>query len=102
MSTRPGRLWGVGLGPGDPELVGDLADPADATSLDLAGDNDCVLATSSVHGVDHRCWRGPVARYAFDLADPAARPAPHPSSLLPHVDRIVVYHSHLTPHLDTV
>ena len=21
MSTRPGRLWGVGLGPGDPELV---------------------------------------------------------------------------------
>ena len=59
--------------PGDPELGGDLSEPAgDATSLDLAGDNDCVLATSSVHGVDHRCWRGPVARYAFDLADPAA------------------------------
>lgn len=46
------------------------ADPA--PPLGLGGDNDCVLATSSVHGLSHRCSRGPVARYAWDLGDPAA------------------------------
>lgn len=38
----------------------------------LSGDTDCVLATSSVPGVSDVCWRGPVARYVWDLADPAA------------------------------
>ncbi|MEU4664760.1 penicillin acylase family protein [Micromonospora chalcea] len=38
----------------------------------LAGDTDCVLATSSVPGVSDACWRGPVARYVWDLTDRAA------------------------------
>ncbi|WP_431947373.1 penicillin acylase family protein [Micromonospora marina] len=38
----------------------------------LAGDTDCVLATSSVPGISDACWRGPVARYVWDLADRAA------------------------------
>ncbi|MBQ1076512.1 penicillin acylase family protein [Micromonospora sp. C31] len=37
----------------------------------LAGDSDCVLATSSVPGVSDACWRGPVARYVWDLTDRA-------------------------------
>ncbi|WBB77807.1 penicillin acylase family protein [Micromonospora sp. WMMD882] len=35
----------------------------------LAGDNDCVFATSSVPGVTHHCFRASAARYAWDLAD---------------------------------
>ena len=35
----------------------------------LAGDHDCVLATSSVPGITDRCARGPAARYVWDLAD---------------------------------
>lgn len=42
----------------------------DATAL--GGDTDCVLATSSVPGVSDACWRGPVARYVWDLTDRAA------------------------------
>ncbi|MGC4807895.1 penicillin acylase family protein [Micromonospora sp. DT233] len=38
----------------------------------LSGDSDCVLATSSVPGVSDACWRGPVARYVWDLTDRAA------------------------------
>ncbi|WP_431879414.1 penicillin acylase family protein [Micromonospora marina] len=38
----------------------------------LAGDTDCVLATSSVPGFSDACWRGPVARYVWDLTDRAA------------------------------
>ncbi|MCK1805433.1 MULTISPECIES: penicillin acylase family protein [unclassified Micromonospora] len=38
----------------------------------LAGDTDCVLATSSVPGVSDACWRGPVARYVWNLTDRAA------------------------------
>ncbi|MFC7549143.1 penicillin acylase family protein [Plantactinospora sp. GCM10030261] len=38
----------------------------------LAGDSGCVLATSSVPGVSDACWRGPVARYVWDLTDRAA------------------------------
>ncbi|MFC4019891.1 penicillin acylase family protein [Micromonospora sp. GCM10011542] len=34
----------------------------------LAGDHDCVLATSSVPGVTYRCARGPAARFVWDLA----------------------------------
>ncbi|RGC66656.1 Penicillin acylase 2 precursor [Micromonospora sp. MW-13] len=37
----------------------------------LSGDADCVLATSSVPGLSDACWRGPVARYVWDLTDRA-------------------------------
>ncbi|MEV1286507.1 penicillin acylase family protein [Micromonospora sp. NPDC049679] len=37
----------------------------------LGGDTDCVLATSSVPGVSDACWRGPVARYVWNLTDRA-------------------------------
>ncbi|MEV1145718.1 penicillin acylase family protein, partial [Micromonospora sp. NPDC049799] len=37
--------------------------------VDLSGDTDCVLATSSTPGVSDECWRGPVARYVWDLTD---------------------------------
>ncbi|MEU4565611.1 penicillin acylase family protein [Micromonospora sp. NPDC023956] len=33
----------------------------------LAGDHDCVLATSSVPGATHLCFRASAARYAWDL-----------------------------------
>jgi penicillin amidase len=39
--------------------------------VELSGDSDCVLATSSVPGVSDACWRGPVARYVWDLTDRA-------------------------------
>ena len=39
------------------------------TTVELSGDTDCVLATSSVPGVSDACWRGPVARYVWDLTD---------------------------------
>jgi penicillin amidase len=39
--------------------------------VELSGDSDCVLATSSIPGVSDACWRGPVARYVWDLADRA-------------------------------
>ncbi|MBO4207702.1 GNAT family N-acetyltransferase [Micromonospora echinofusca] len=38
----------------------------------LSGDTDCVLSTASVPGVSDACWRGPVARYVWDLTDRAA------------------------------
>ncbi|MEV6596296.1 GNAT family N-acetyltransferase [Actinoplanes sp. NPDC051346] len=38
---------------------------------ELSGDTDCVLATSTVPGVSDVCWRGPVARYVWDLGDRA-------------------------------
>ncbi|MFJ6936524.1 penicillin acylase family protein [Streptomyces sp. NPDC101132] len=44
-----------------------LPDP-EATWPGLAGDHDCVLATSSVPGVTDRTARGPAARYVWDLA----------------------------------
>jgi penicillin amidase len=47
-----------------------LAGGAPTTALD--GDTDCVLATSSVPGVSDACWRGPVARWIWDLGDRAA------------------------------
>jgi penicillin amidase len=37
--------------------------------VELSGDSDCVLATHSAPGVSDVCWRGPVARYVWDLAD---------------------------------
>jgi penicillin amidase len=44
----------------------------DAPTVALGGDTDCVLATASVPGVSDACWRGPVARYVWDLGDRAA------------------------------
>lgn len=41
-------------------------------AVPLAGDANAVLATSSVPGVSDACWRGPVARYVWDLGDRAA------------------------------
>jgi penicillin amidase len=39
--------------------------------VELSGDTDCVLATSSIPGVSDACWRGPVTRYVWDLTDRA-------------------------------
>lgn len=38
----------------------------------LAGDNDCVMSTTSVPGLSDICVRGSVARYVWDLADRSA------------------------------
>ncbi|MDR6989825.1 penicillin amidase [Paenarthrobacter nitroguajacolicus] len=48
-------------------LPGDLASAAPAA--DLSGDTGCVLCTESLPGVDDRSFRGPVARYVWDLSD---------------------------------
>lgn len=45
-----------------------LPDPDAPPGPRLHGDHDCVLATSSVPGVTHGCFRGPAARYVWDLA----------------------------------
>jgi penicillin amidase len=37
--------------------------------FELSGDNNCVLATSSIPGVSDACWRGPACRYVWDLTD---------------------------------
>lgn len=56
-----------------PVHLGVVTSTADAVrAVALGGDTDCVLATSSVPGVSDACWRGPVARYVWDLADRAA------------------------------
>ncbi|SDT78308.1 penicillin acylase family protein [Actinoplanes derwentensis] len=38
-------------------------------NVELSGSADCVLNTSSVPGVSDLCWRGPVARYVWDVTD---------------------------------
>ena len=48
-------------------LPGPLA--AAAPTAGLSGDTGCVLCTESLPGVDDRSFRGPVARYVWDLAD---------------------------------
>ncbi|MFW0772655.1 penicillin acylase family protein [Paenarthrobacter nitroguajacolicus] len=48
-------------------LPGSLA--SSAPTADLSGDTGCVLCTESLPGVDDRSFRGPVARYVWDLAD---------------------------------
>ncbi|MEU7841138.1 penicillin acylase family protein [Micromonospora sp. NPDC049114] len=45
-----------------------LPDPDATPGPRLDGDHDCVLATSSVPGVTHACFRGPAARFVWDLA----------------------------------
>jgi len=48
-------------------LPGSLADAAPTASL--SGDTGCVLCTESLPGVDDRSFRGPVARYVWDLSE---------------------------------
>ncbi|MCT9870917.1 penicillin acylase family protein [Paenarthrobacter aurescens] len=48
-------------------LPGALA--STAPTADLGGDTGCVLCTESLPGVDDRSFRGPVARYVWDLSD---------------------------------
>lgn len=48
-------------------LPGDLA--GSAPTIGLSGDTGCVLCTESLPGVDDRSFRGPVARYVWDLSD---------------------------------
>ncbi|MFF0366088.1 penicillin acylase family protein [Micromonospora sp. NPDC005087] len=45
-----------------------LPDPDAGPGPRLGGDHDCVLSTSSVPGVTHWCFRGPAARFVWDLA----------------------------------
>ncbi len=40
-----------------------------APTSDLSGDTGCILCTESLPGVDDRSFRGPVARYVWDLSD---------------------------------
>jgi penicillin amidase len=47
----------------------DVDVPVPALAVRLGGDTDCVLATSTVPGVSDACWRGPVARYVWDVHD---------------------------------
>jgi penicillin amidase len=48
-------------------LPGDLS--ASTPTVELSGDTGCVLCTESLSGVDDHSFRGPVARYAWDLSD---------------------------------
>ncbi|WP_284987495.1 penicillin acylase family protein [Arthrobacter sp. fls2-241-R2A-172] len=48
-------------------LPGSLADAAPTAGL--SGDTGCVLCTESLPGMDDRSFRGPVARYVWDLAE---------------------------------
>lgn len=49
------------------ELPGTLANAV--PTAPLSGDTGCVLSTESLPGVEDRSFRGPVARYVWDLAD---------------------------------
>lgn len=55
----------------EPPPWGDLHTftPPGGPTLRLGGDDGCVLSTSSLPGLDHRVWRGPVARLVWCLAD---------------------------------
>lgn len=48
-------------------LPGNLAERA--PTAQLSGDTGCVLCTESLPGLDDRSFRGPVARYVWDLSD---------------------------------
>jgi penicillin amidase len=57
---------------GDRHLLHPLPLPgldAVVPQIRLGGSAGCVLNTSSVPGVSDLCWRGPVARYVWNLAD---------------------------------
>jgi penicillin G amidase len=54
-------------------LAGDPRRPGPPPpAVPLGGDTECVLAAASAPGIGDACWRGPVARYVWDLADRAA------------------------------
>jgi penicillin amidase len=57
--------------PSAPTTWGDVHTftPLGGPTVRLAGDDGCVLSTSSLPGVDDRVWRGPVARLVWCLAD---------------------------------
>lgn len=64
----PGQLWGerhqlLAVH----ELPGSLANSA--PTAPLSGDTGCVLSTESLPGIEDRSFRGPVARYVWDLSD---------------------------------
>ncbi|SCG61020.1 penicillin acylase family protein [Micromonospora halophytica] len=72
-ATAPAQTWGqrhvlhpvhLGVAPAVDDAVAAMR-----RRIALAGDTDCVLATASVPGTSDACWRGPVARYVFDLGD---------------------------------
>ncbi|MDG4824037.1 penicillin acylase family protein [Asanoa sp. WMMD1127] len=66
-AAEPSRPWG------ERHVLAPIqALPGGVPTAALAGDTDCVLATTSVPGVSDACWRGPVARYVWDLGDRAA------------------------------
>jgi penicillin amidase len=44
-------------------------EPPPLPVLAVSGDSDCVRCTSSYPGLGDACFRGPVARYVWDLAD---------------------------------
>ncbi|MBI9115869.1 penicillin acylase family protein [Sanguibacter suaedae] len=46
--------------------------PPPVPAVPLGGDTDCVCATTSTPGLTDRSWRGPVARWVWDLADRSA------------------------------
>lgn len=64
----PGQLWGerhqlLAVH----ELPGSLANSA--PTAPLSGDTGCVLSTESLPGIEDQSFRGPVARYVWDLSD---------------------------------
>lgn len=80
-----GVLAGLGLDPsslapvpmpGEPWGARHLLQPIPLPGLhgeiprtELSGSADSVLCTTSIPGVSDACWRGPVARYVWDLTD---------------------------------
>ncbi len=70
-SSPPAEPWGAThvLHPAHPlEWVEGMRVPV-LPRIPLSGDTECVLATTSAPGVGDACWRGPVARWVWDLAD---------------------------------
>lgn len=66
-SAAPARPWG------ESHLLAAwqaLPEPA-APRPGLGGDHDCVLSTSGVPGLAEHAWRGPAARWVWDLGDRA-------------------------------
>ncbi|GIF74886.1 penicillin acylase family protein [Asanoa siamensis] len=66
-AAEPAMPWG-----GRHLLTPVQALPGGAPTTPLGGDTDCVLSTYSVPGLSDACWRGPVARWVWDLGDRAA------------------------------
>ncbi|MEW1552125.1 penicillin acylase family protein [Streptomyces tsukubensis] len=67
---RPDDVWGDRhrLTPWQALPGGAHEAPPEGGWPGLPGDHDCVLATTSVPGVTDTSWRGPAARYVWDLS----------------------------------